>query len=216
VNNYGNIDPEIGHYLQSPTEISKTQSHGGLHYVNLNQVNDYDRTDASLTLDLPPLSPSRMALMQHASPTTPSITDDCLASPAVDSAGTAFTYETTMSSRWGSQRRKHNTNEGQRLCTLDLLSWIFQIARGMDYLSFRKVLHQDLAARNILLVNNSIVKISDFGLAREVYKNDQYLKKGKGPVPIKWIALEGILHGRFTSKSDVWSLGVVMWEILTL
>lgn len=63
--------------------------------------------------------------------------------------------------------------------TKDLLIWSFQIARGMDYLASRKVLHGDLAARNILLCEDNVVKICDFGLARSLYKNENYCMKSK-------------------------------------
>lgn len=63
--------------------------------------------------------------------------------------------------------------------TSDLLCWCFQVARGMEYLASRKVLHGDLAARNILLCDDNVVKICDFGLARSIYKSDNYKKKGE-------------------------------------
>ncbi|XP_014211548.1 vascular endothelial growth factor receptor 1-like [Copidosoma floridanum] len=102
------------------------------------------------------------------------------------------------------------------ICSQDLLSWAFQVARGMEYLSRRKVLHGDLAARNILLAENNVVKICDFGLAKTMYKDDNYKKQGNGPVPVKWMAIESIRDQVFSTKSDIWSFGIVLWEFFTL
>jgi len=65
------------------------------------------------------------------------------------------------------------------ISTRDLISWSFQIARGMDYLVSKKVLHGDLAARNVLLADDGVVKVADFGLARQLYQDYDYKKQGK-------------------------------------
>ncbi|XP_053666437.1 vascular endothelial growth factor receptor 1 [Anopheles marshallii] len=100
--------------------------------------------------------------------------------------------------------------------TTDLVCWASQIASGMEYLASRKVLHGDLAARNILLCDDNVVKICDFGLARSMYKSDNYKKKGEAPLPFKWLALECISDNVFSTYSDVWAYGIVLWELFSL
>lgn len=80
---------------------------------------------------------------------------------------------------WRSNYRSDYKGPARTVTTSDLVCWSFQVARGMQYLSSRKVLHGDLAARNILLCDDNVVKICDFGLARSMYKNDNYKKKGE-------------------------------------
>ncbi|XP_077955167.1 ephrin type-A receptor 4-A-like [Gasterosteus aculeatus] len=117
--------------------------------------------------------------------------------------------------------RKH---DGQ-FTVIQLVGMLRGIASGMKYLSDMSYVHRDLAARNILVNSNLVCKVSDFGLSRVLEDDPEaaytareatgtYLSPG-GKIPIRWTAPEAIAYRKFTTASDVWSYGIVMWEVVS-
>ncbi|CAJ0942821.1 unnamed protein product, partial [Mesorhabditis belari] len=108
-------------------------------------------------------------------------------------------------------------NQTATLCsTSDLLSFSMQIANGMEYLSSIPCFHRDLAARNVLLTKNNLCRIADFGMAKS--SNKSYYRKDRHeiPMPVKWMSPETIENGYYTQASDVWSYGILLYEMFTL
>uniref|UniRef100_A0A8D0CWD8 Tyrosine-protein kinase n=1 Tax=Sander lucioperca TaxID=283035 RepID=A0A8D0CWD8_SANLU len=97
--------------------------------------------------------------------------------------------------------------------TENIVNLMHQVSMGMKYLEEKNFVHRDLAARNVLLVNQQFAKISDFGLSKALGADDNYYKaRTAGKWPLKWYAPECINFHKFSSKSDVWSFGITMWE----
>nr|BAB44154.1 insulin-like growth factor I receptor [Cynops pyrrhogaster] len=116
-----------------------------------------------------------------------------------------------------SLRTDAESHPGQSPPTLKkMIQMAGEIADGMSYLNANKFVHRDLAARNCMVTEDFTVKIGDFGMTRDIYETDYYRKGGKGLLPVRWMSPESLKDGVFTTHSDVWSFGVVLWEIATL
>ncbi|XP_068088865.1 ALK tyrosine kinase receptor isoform X3 [Hyperolius riggenbachi] len=110
-------------------------------------------------------------------------------------------------------------NQPSSLAMPDLLNVARDIAKGCQYLEENHFIHRDIAARNCLLTCQGpgrVAKIGDFGMARDIYRASYYRKGGCAMLPVKWMPPEAFMEGIFTSKTDTWSFGVLLWEIFSL
>ncbi|XP_065882310.1 fibroblast growth factor receptor 2-like [Dysidea avara] len=105
--------------------------------------------------------------------------------------------------------------ERKPLNVAELLTFAYQIACGMEYLGEKGIIHRDLACRNVLVGDNNAMKIADFGLSKHLYDDPVYVKSEDGQLPIRWMAIEAILERKYSVQSDVWSFGIVIWEMFT-
>lgn len=134
---------------------------------------------------------------------------------APDGSSTLLLHSLTRDSGCGRDAPPSYSSANSTLSRGSLIYMASQVASGMKYLESLNMVHRDLAARNVLVGSLYSVKISDFGMSRRLYSSDYYRVEGRVVLPIRWMAWESILLGRFTTRSDVWSFGVLLWELFT-
>ncbi|XP_061685229.1 KIT proto-oncogene, receptor tyrosine kinase b [Syngnathoides biaculeatus] len=133
--------------------------------------------------------------------------------PAREATGTE--YVTMRPSEKERSSQSEDVDE-LSLAAEDLLSFSYQAAKGMEYITSKNCIHRDLAARNVLLTHGRVAKICDFGLARDITTDASYVLRGNARLPVKWMSPESIFDCVYTYESDVWSYGILLWEIFSL
>merc|ERR1719334_1943759 len=116
--------------------------------------------------------------------------------------------------------RRHLVNERNReeldeVSNKRLTSMAYDIAKGLEYLEGQKYVHRDIACRNCLVNSSRTVKLADFGMSRPMFESDYYRFSRKGMLPVRWMAPESLADGLFTPMSDIWSFGVLLYEMIT-
>ncbi|XP_019640444.1 PREDICTED: fibroblast growth factor receptor 3-like [Branchiostoma belcheri] len=113
-------------------------------------------------------------------------------------------------------RNQAASKSGPQLPMEQLIQFGIDVASGMSHLAAMQCIHRDLAARNILLGENLVAKVSDFGLSRDIFEDNEYNRSTKGRLPLRWMAYESLFYNVYTTQSDVWSFGVLLWEIMAM